>query len=146
MFHWEGLQVGTALVQTQGWTLLQRTLWKAGICKTVVAMRMGQGLGWPTNTDSAPCSPEPHLWLGGIGSGAGQPASLPTGPGPPAARSRTRPGVPDIGPEGDGPATGGQWEAKVWEGGQGLKSGCQIPGMENGFILFLGICIGKEGK
>lgn len=28
-----------------------------------------------------------------------------------------------------------QWEARVWEDGQGLRSGCQLPGVGSGFIL-----------
>lgn len=49
---------------------------------------------------------------------------MPVGPGPPAAGPRARPGALGNSPEQDGPAAGGQ----------GLRSGCQLPGVGNGFI------------
>lgn len=59
---------------------------------------------------------------------------MPVGAGPPAAGPRARPGALGISPEQDGPAAGGQREAKMWEGGQGLSNGYQLPRVGNGFI------------
>lgn len=70
---------------------------------------------------------------------------MPVGAGPPATGPRARPGALGISPEQDGPAAGGQWEAKMWEGGQGLRNGCQLAGVGNGFIPH-SRCLGRKGE